>query len=894
MHPQVPPTWAIKFLHWYCPPQLVEGIEGDLEEQFAEDLKREGSQQAVVRSARRRFAFHVLKFFRPSIILRNRFTNPFNQPVMISNYLKVATRNIRRQKLYSFINALGLSIGIAFCIMIYLYIQDERSFDQFHANKDLIYRIQEKSYDTWKRDEHNPYRQSAWLQTGLAPALKEDLAEIEFACRYNPEAEGVFRYQDKAITEEVAYTDGDFFKMYSFKLLAGNRDKLLENPTDAVITPEIAEKYFGKEDPMGKSFTFDVDGKKPYVVAGIIEAPPANSSFNFKILISQVNRPHYQRNMDRWGNFNTPTLVQLRPNVTLESFKANLDKFTEKRMGEKLKEWKKNSTVPIPDDVIMFEYTFANLSDIHLMKEVGWYKVSDPQYSLILGSIALLILVIACINYISLALTTSAARRTEVGVRKVVGAQKGQLVKQFAVESVLLAVISMILGLGLVALLLPSFNAFTDKGMNLLSGDWLMMFGFVLALAVSVGLMAGSYPALFLSGFRPAQVLKGGSTSRVRAGFTKPLVVLQFALSSFLIICSVIMNRQMNFIATKDLGYDHEQVLVLPTQSGWGKEADQTVENMRARLSQIPDVLNVAGTSASFNRGWSRYGYKIDGEQKDAFVYAVDPYYIPTLDIQLVMGRNFDPNNISDTSALIVNEALVKDMKWIDPLNSFLNWKEDSLSKGSRIIGVVKDYHFRSLEEGIDPMLLSMERDYAGHLTNINIKISPRNIPATVEKVKGIWMELYPDRPFDLVFLDEDVAKQYKSYTRWMSIMNLSTGFAILISCLGLFGLSGINAVNRTKEIGIRKVMGAELINIFILLNRPFVILSLIAFVIAAPASWFVINKLFLTDFEFKVPVGWELFAISVVAGLALAIVTVSYHALKAALSNPAETLKYE
>jgi len=813
---------------------------------------------------------------------------------MISNYFKVASRNIRRQKLYSFINALGLSIGIAFCLLIYLYIEDERSFDKFHANKELIFRIQEKSFDTWQPKPEHPYNESAWIQTGVAPALKADLPEVEFSCRFNPDAEGVVRYQDKAITEHISYTDPDFFKMFSFKLLVGNADKLFQNKSDVVITPEIAEKYFGKEDPMGKTITIDVEGEKSFIVAGIIEAPPANSSLSFKMLVPQENRPYYDKNLDNWGNFNTPTFVQVRPNTNIETFKSNLTAFVQKRMGDKLENWRKRSTIPIPDDAVMFEYKIANLSDIHLMKEIGWRNVSDPQYSLILGSIAMLILIIACINYISLALTTSASRRTEVGIRKVVGAQKGQLVNQFALESVLLALVSMIFGIFLVVLFLPSFNSFTDKGIELLSGNWPLMLGFTFALTLIVGLLAGSYPALFLSGFRPAMVLKGGSTSRVSSGFAKPLVVLQFALSSFLIVSSVIMYKQMNFIATKDLGYNQHQVLVLPTQKGWGVESDKTVEQFRARLNQEPSVISVSGTSSSFNRGWSRYGYKIDGEQKSAYVYAIDPYYIPTLDIKLAMGRNFDPAIPSDSSAVIVNEALVKDMKWTDPLNSYLNWKEDSVGKGSRIIGVTKDYHFRSLEAVIDPMMLSMDMEGVGHLINMLIRVTPDNLPATVDKLRSIWREMYPDRPFDLAFLDEDVAKQYQSYTQWMSIMGLSTGFAILISCLGLFGLSGINAVNRTKEIGIRKVMGAELSNIFILLNKPFVLLALIAFVIAAPASWYVITKLFLADFQFKITIGWELFAVSIVAGLALALVTVSYHAVRAALSNPAETLKYE
>ncbi len=886
-----PPTWAIHFLHWFCPDHLVEAIEGDLVEQFEEDLR---IRQYTVRSARVKFAWHVLRFFRPSIILRNKISNPFNRPAMISNYVKVASRNIRKQKLYSFINAFGLSIGIAFCTLIYLFIEDEKSFDQFHANKDRIFRMEEKSYDTWQQDPKNPYSRSAWLQTGLMKAMKDDLAEVEYATRFNPDSRGIFRYQDKVFTEKLSYADADFFKMFSFRLISGNPDKLFQNKSDAVITLNIAKKYFGDEDPVGKTVLIDDEGEKSFTIAGVIEAPPANSSLSFEILLPQENRPYYDRNVDNWGNFNTPTFVQLGQNVNLETFKSNLAKMVDKHMGDRLEKWRKRSTVPIPDDVNMFELEFTRITDIHLKKEIGWHKVSDAQYSLILGAIAILILIIACINYISLALTTSAARRTEVGIRKVVGAQKNQLVYQFGFESILLALISMIIGLGLVVLFLPSFNGFTGKEIDLLQGDWISLLGVTFGITLVVGIIAGSYPALFLSGFRPVQVLKGGFTSRLHAGFAKPLVVLQFALSSFLIISSVIMYRQMMYVTTKDLGYNKEQIVVIPTQKGWNEESDRTVEQFRSRLAQENDIVSVAGTSSSFNEGWSRYGYKVDGEQKSAYVYAVDPQYIPTLGIELAMGRNFDPAIASDSNALIVNEALVKDMKWKDPLNEYLNWEEDSLSKGSRIIGVTRDYNFRSLESAVEPMFLSMNKEATGHLITMLVKIAPGNVPGTMERISKIWKELYPDRPYDYSFLDDNVAKQYKSYQHWMSIMGLATAFAVLISCLGLFGLSGINAVNRTKEIGIRKVMGAELINIFILLNRQFVWLSLLAFIIAAPLSWYVITNLFLKDFYAKITIGWELFAVSVLVGLVLALVTVSYHAIKVALSNPADTLKYE
>ncbi len=889
-----PPDFALRFLALFCPRALYEGIEGDLMEAFDEDLKKPGAEHEVVRKARHRFVWSVIKFFRPGVVLRNRFIVTLFNTIMIENYFKVASRNIQKQKLYSFINSFGLSIGIAFCILIYLYIEDEKSFDQFHANKENIFRMEEKSFDTWQHDSKNPYNYSAWLQTGLMKVLKSDLAEVEYATRYSPDATGIFRFQDKVFTEKITYTDADFFKMFSFRLLSGNADKLFQNKSDAVITAAVARKYFGEDDPIGKTVTIDNEGEKSFTVVALIEAPPANSSFDFQILLPQENRPYYDKHVDNWGNFNTPTFVQLIPHANLDAFRGNLGKLVEKYMGDRLDKWRKRATVPNPPDVKMFEFEFTRLADMHLKKEIGWHKVSDPQYSLILGAIAMLIMTIACINYISLALTTSTGRRTEVGIRKVVGAQKNQLVYQFGFESILLALISMVVGLGIVALSLPAFNEFTEKGIRMLDADLISLFGVTLGITLSVGLIAGSYPALFLSGFRPVEVLKGRFSSRLQAGFAKPLVVLQFALSSFLIISSVIMYRQMRFVTTKDLGYNQNQILVIPTQKGWSEESNRTVAQFRARLTQETNIVSVAGTSISFNQGWSRYGYRIDGEQKSAYCYAVDPQYLPTLDIELDMGRNFDPAIVSDSSTIIVNEALVRDMKWEDPLNQYLNWKEDSLGKGSRIIGVAKDYNFRSLESAVEPMFLSMDKIEAGYLSTMLVQITPEDIPGAVAKVSRVWKELYPERPFDYAFLDENIAKQYKSYQRWMSIMGLSTAFAVLISCLGLFGLSGINAVNRTKEIGIRKVMGAELSSIFILLNKQFVGLSLIAFVIAAPLSWYVITTLFLRDFHSRITIGWELFAVSVAAGLVLALLTVSYHAIKVALTNPAETLKYE
>jgi putative ABC transport system permease protein len=887
---KMPHPFALRFLRWFCPTDLYEGIEGDLLERFDEDVEIVGEKRAS-----RRMLWNAINFFRPAIIFRNKFRLQLIPNVMISNYFKVASRNILKRKVFSFINAFGLSIGIAFCVLIYLFVQDENSFDQFHENKNLIYRLEEKSYDPSRSDGKDLYVRSAYLMKPLKQAVKDELPEVAFATRYNPERYGVVKHEDKIFTEkEIAFVDADFFKMFSFPILAGNKEKLFTGKLEAAITPAIAKKYFGEEDPLGKSLSVDVEGNRDFIVTAIIEAPPANSSIKFDILLPQENSPYYEHNLKQWGNFNTPTFVQLVPNTDLTKFKSNLDKAIQKFMGDKLEKWRKESADPVPANVKMMELEFSQLPEWHLKKEISWAKVSDRQYSLILGSIAILILVIASINYVSLALTTSASRRTEVGIRKVAGAQRQQLVWQFTIESIVLALISMIIGMGLVFLFLAPFNQFTGKGIEISLQNIFPVLAVSLLLTLFIGMLAGSYPSLFLSSFRPALVLKGVFTSKVQAGFTKPLVVLQFALSAFLIMSSLIMYRQMKFITTKDLGYNKEQVLVIPTQAGYNTQSNKEVERFRARLQQEPYVVTVGGTSLSFARGYSRYGYKIKGEQRYSYVYAADPFYLSSLGATMVAGRNFDPKIASDTTAIIVNEALVKDMKWTDPLNEYLNYQEDSTHLGAKVIGVVKDYHFLSLEKKIEPMFLSMNKRDAGYLTTMLVKVTPGDIPEKVSGLHKIWKELAPDKPFDYSFLDEDVAKQYKSYEQWMNIMGLSSGFAILISCLGLFGLSGINAVNRTKEMGIRKVMGADVKNIFYLLNKQFVLLAFIAFALAAPVSYYVMNKWWLTDFQFKISVGWELFAISMFAGLVVALITVSYHAIKTASVNPADTLKYE
>jgi len=891
-----PPRAPLRFLRWFCPPHLHEGIEGDVLERFDNDIdaamRQEGAVRArLLRKARWNILLNILSFFRPSIILRNRFSYEITFAMMLSNYFKVAVRNMMKRKLYSFINSLGLSLGIAFCILIFLYVRDERSFDQFHVNKDRIYRINEKSYNTWRKDLDTDYNHNAYLPLPLLQVLKDEIPEVEKGTHFNTGMGGSMQVEDKVFSEQFTFVDRDFFSMFSFPLMAGNPEKIFLTPNEVVITEKIEKKYFGDESGIGKEITIFINQERRFTVSGVIKDVPPNSSFVFDVLVPMESHPAYASQITQWGNFGYPTLVMLREGASRSEFEAKLKKIVDKYFKEETDRARK--AYKVPDDVVLFELQTSSVPEIHLDSKIYWENVSDEKNSYILGSIALLILIIACINYISLSLTSSVGRRIEVGVRKVVGAQGNQLLSQFATESLLVAFVSLVFAIVLVVLVLPLFNNYTGKNLELTTVMMIYIVGAGLLISAVVGLLAGSYPSFFLSRYRPSEVLKGRFTSRLQAGFTKPLVLLQFALSAGLIICSLIMYQQMKFISERELGFDKENVLAIPTQAGWREESARVVEQMRTRLSREPFVVSVAGVTSSFNRGYSFNGYEIDGEQRSAYVYGADPFYLSTLKLKLVDGRDFNQDISSDTAALLVNEALVRDMGWKNPTQEYLRWRGDSLSKGDQIIGVLKDYHFLSLSQEIQPMLISINPRAVGFPTTILVRLQAGDSGEAIAKLEKIWKETYPNKPFEYSFIADDINNQYYEHKRWMGIMMLSTGMAILIACLGLFGLSGMHAINKTKEIGIRKVMGAALPELFLLLNRQYIFLGLISFAVATPLSLMLMNK-WLEDFKYRITPGWELFVISMGCGMVVAVLTVSYHTIKAALTNPAETLKHE
>ena len=809
---------------------------------------------------------------------------------MIFNNIRIGIRNILKSKLYSFINAFGLSIAIAFCVLIYLFIQDEKSFDQFHSKKDQIYRVHSERTRFEPDDYGNTVSKSAWIQTGVPLRLKEEAPEVLLATGFNEGYDAIFTKGNKIFNEEITFVHKDFFSMFDFKDLKGDRDQFLSDKSHIVLSKSTAEKYFEDSDPLGEEIELSVFNEaKVYTVIGVIEDAPQNSSLDYhEALVRADNRPYYERNLDSWTSSNAPAFVLLNENSGIDQLSASLEVLYGKYVQPEIDKFiEENDWTPSSKS----RFDALSLNEVHLSPDVSWTKVSDPQYSLILSGIAGLILLIACINYISLSMSNASSKRVEVGIRKAVGADRKQLIGQFLTESLLLSFFAMIIAFGLIILFLPYFNSFTDKAIDLASNLGVIAI-ILIVFSVSIGFVSGIYPSFILSAFKAIQVLRSRQSSKINASITRPLVILQFAISAFLIICSIVMLQQMKFITSKDLGYNQEQILVIPTYTGWSDDGEVLLDRLRVAVSDNSEVVRVSGTNASFNRGYSRNGYQIDGKIHQAFNYRVDADYIETLGIKLKLGRAFDSEIVSDRGkTMIVNEALVEDMGWDDPLSETLNWREDSTG-GWKIIGVVENYHFQSLERNIEPMFMHMNTEEA-KITTILVKIEPTNMPETIEYVQAKWGEVAPDKPFDYNFLDEDVARQYESYEKWSSIMGLSTIFGILIACLGLFGLAGINTLNRTKEIGIRKVLGAEIRDILIMMNRPFVIMASVSFVIAAPASWWVMDQ-WLGDFQYSISMGWQLFAGSLIVALMFALVTVSYHSIRAALVNPVDTLKYE
>ena len=805
---------------------------------------------------------------------------------MLKNYLTITLRNILKNKIYSIINIVGLSVGIAVSILILLFVQNDLTFDSFNKNKDRIYRV------ITEQKKNNQKDGISVQPLPLGPALVLEYPEIESTVRFFSGTAIIAKGGNK-FKEEIKFTDNSIFSVFSYKLLEGDPLTALAQPNSVVLTETAAKKIFGNENPVSKLMEINIgDNKKNYIVTGVVQDVPDNSSIDYNILLPITSRPSYNRELSDWTSFNGSTYIFLSDRAQIDDIENSISAFIEKYFGGYISKSQENGWIDKSQDA--FGLRFEALPDVHFSNaKFGMERLGNPFYSYILSIIALIILSIACINFITLSLGKSADRVKEVGVRKVLGANRSKIIKQFWIESFLLTVVSFVVSILIVELLLPAFNLLSGKHFsigNIISPAFLLI---LVSLIIFLGFVAGSYPSISLSRFSPMAVFKGKSIIGRGGIFTKSLVVAQFSLAIFLIISSIVVWSQLNYVQTKNLGYNGDQVIVVPV-GGRQRNGTKVIDLLKNKLDGNPLIVNIAGTGSTFGLGWSQKLFQYDGKTHETYLYRVDENYIPTLDLKLVEGINFKNGSSMDSSrCVIVNEAFIKNLALKSPGvgKEIPGWKWSDESVDLKIIGVVKNYNFLSLRDKVLPVMLTMSPDWGEY--SMMIKISKENIPSTLSSIKKVYEEILPDRPFEFSFLNKDVQKLYDEDVKLGEVVGISSIFAILISCLGLFGLTSLSVSSRTKEVGIRKILGASVNSIVNFISKDFFKLIVLSNIISWPVAWYVADK-WLQNFAYRINLNIWIFLVA--AGLTLLIVlfTISYHTIKAATANPIDSLRYE
>jgi len=811
---------------------------------------------------------------------------------MIKQYFKIAIRNLVKQKGLALINVLGLSIGIACFSLFLLYAVNELNFDRFHEKGDQIYRV----YRATEAMGDEKAEADVYLPMPLGPALVQDIPDVASFVRMSEGWRPDFVKVDGKIGRlEVSFADPNFFQFFSFELTKGNAATALKELRNIVLTEESARQLFGNKDAMGKIIEIKLEDEfEPFVISGIAKSPPANSSIQFKALGNYLFLPNTsqgKRSNNNWNRSSYPTYVQLKEGSTLFADNKRLTSIRKKYYPNEEAElrkagyWKGDHT-PIT-------FGLQPLKSIHTDINISGGQVEPvaPKTIWILVSIAAGLLLIACINFTTLAIGRSAGRSKEVGIRKVVGGRKKQLIMQFLMEALLLAILSALIGLVLGNLLLPFFNKLSGRELTFSFTYYPELIWLIVAVVLMVALLAGSYPALVLSGFNPINVLKqkiklGGSNL-----FTRSLVTSQFVLSVGLIISTLVIFQQLNFMRSKNPGFDKENVIVIDAS---GTDSKKVFPIFKEASRNLPEVISVAGSELGLGEGtgWSRMGFDYKGKNKQVFEYHVDEEYLSLLKIQLLAGRNFDPNISSDTvNSVIVNEEMVRDFGWTVETAVGQSLTGYSEKNTPVVIGVVKNFNFRPFKEKIMPQLFQHFATYTPF--KYFVRIRPGNPASVLSKLQASWKKAEPELPFKYSFLDEDLNRFYQSEERWSSIVGWAGGISIFLACLGLLGLAALAVVNRTKEIGIRKVLGASVSGIISLISKDFLKLVIIAFVIASPIAWYFMNK-WLEDFEYRISITAWIFIIAGGSAVVIALLTVAMQALKAAVSNPVKALRTE
>ena len=863
-----PPRWATRLLTWWGDPNTKEEVQGDLLELYAYWVETVGE-----RNARRRYVGSVLKLLRPLARQKSAsaYSSPFSlSPDMLRNYAKIAWRNLIRNKAFSAINISGLTLGMAASLLIFLWIRDELSVGKQYTNGNNLYRVMENEIADGRivTDEDTPGI--------LTDELKKQFPEVVHAAGLSSKEGHIIAVGNTIARQTGCYAGADWFRMYSIPLLAGTPATALNAPNNVAISRKVAETYFGDaQSALGKSVRFD--NAIDYQVTAVFENLPNNSLDKYEFLLNWDNYLKHNPWLNVWENGGPDTRLELRPDADPAKVNAKLKTFLKGR----------NKDISATFNIELFlqpeteAYLYSNFKN-------GQRDGGRIEYVRLFIIVAVFLLLIAGINFMNLATARSAKRAREVGVRKVVGAERASLIGQFMGEALLLTIIALGLAVALVSLLLPVFNQLTDKQLTLPINQpsfWLLLTGLLLV----TGGLAGSYPALFLSSLNPIRILKG--TLRFGAGaqlFRRGLVVFQFVLSMLMIVGTVVVYRQLQYIQTKNLGYDRENLINIP---GVGEIASK-YPTFKQELLRLPGIQSVTHMMTSpLENGNTTDGVHWEGKDPSLaiqFSNTVVGYdFAKTFKVKLIQGRDFSPEFGTDSSNYLINQAAAKRIGYKEPVGQPLTFGK----RPGKIVGVMEDFHFQSLHVAIRPLIIRLGETWWAN--NILVRTQPGQTKQALASIEALCRKLNPKLPFSYSFVDADYQKLYKSETVVGTLSTIFACLAIFIACLGLFGLAAFTAEQRTKEIGVRKVLGASVASIVALLSTDFLKLVMIAVVTASPIAWYVMNQ-WLQNFAYKVDISWWVFALAGLLAIGIALLTISFQSIKAALMNPVKSLRSE
>lgn len=799
---------------------------------------------------------------------------------MLKNFFLIAYRNLVKNKVNTVLNVTGLAIGVAVCLIIGVWLQRELSFDNFHPNGDKIFRLT----NTFKSESESFSQAPSGAAYGAQ--LPKQLPEVPNACRLFGDDFKVKAGDKEFFESNVLIVDSNFFRFFGFKLIKGQADNALVSPNQIVLTEKVAVKYFGKEDPIGKSMMFD--GDQPMIIAGVAENTPINSHIQFDILLSSsyLKKTALERwNFDidnMWSGGWPNTYVQLRDPKKWKQVETKINSLAAKAAE---KEWKENK--------MSYRYHLQPLSDIHLKSHLRYDAQNNGSMSrvTVFSIVGIIVLLLACINYINLTTAGAIKRAKETAVRKVIGALKFQLIRQFFLETFIICSIAVVFGVVLLKLVLPAFSQWLEQPYNFPATvtNILIIIGFI----IFISIIAGIYPASILSSFKPVTTLKGSFTQSRRGNLIrKTLVVFQFTMTISLIASILIINQQMRYIKNKSLGFDQEAVLAIDFNGQSSVIRQYSV--IRNELLKNPHIISVSKHSQNvvggLGNGWTTTE-NLKGEEISTSLYNlnVDTSYLETYNMKLAAGRFFSKDIPTDTTkSVLVNEAAVRTFGWMKPENA-IGKRFGKGEQTRQVIGVVKDFNFESLHKPVEALMIG----YAIQGNTLSLKIHPSHIDDVVKHVKNIWKNLLPDVPLQYAFVDERLDQQYGDERKMEGIFYGFSGLSLLIACLGLFGLSIFVVERKVKEIGVRKVLGASVSGIVGLLSKDFLKLVFIAFLIACPIAWYFMNK-WLEDFAYRIDINWWVFVLAGLMALLIALITVSFRAFKAAIANPVKSLRTE